>query len=38
MSRRDLFDSSVDSPWRWDDLLIAAGLLGFLFAVHMGWL
>jgi len=38
VSRRDLFDSSVDSPWRWDDLLIAVGLLGFLFASLMGWI
>jgi len=38
VSRRDLFDSSVDSPWRWDDLLIAAGLLGALIAIHFGWI
>lgn len=38
MARRDLFDSSVDSPWRWDDMLIAAGLIGTLIAIHFGWI
>lgn len=38
MARRDRFDSSVDSPWRWDDLAIAAGLIAFLLASHLGWI
>lgn len=38
MSRRDEFDQRIDSPWRWDDILIAAGLVGTLLAIQFGWI
>lgn len=33
---RDRFDTSGD--WQWDDIVVAVGLLGFLFATFMGWI
>jgi hypothetical protein len=35
MTRRDDFDQQR-SDWRWDDLVIAVGLVGFLAACALG--